>query len=220
MNEVTLCLTSCGRPDLLQITLESFFKFNTYPIQKILIIDDSGLANMKTEKSRVYLENLFAAFPITWIYNTKNEGQIACIDKIYSMVKTPFIFHCEDDWEFYKSGFIETSLPVLKKNPQCIQVWLRELYDTNGHPLIYKDKLWQLTPNYLGSWHGFSFNPGLRRLSDYRLIKNYSLHTTFDKQRPWQSEASIGEIYKKLNFFAAILPEGYVRHIGSGRHVD
>ena len=36
MGEITFVLTSCGRLDLLEITLDSFFKFN---IQQILIVE-------------------------------------------------------------------------------------------------------------------------------------------------------------------------------------
>lgn len=40
MDKVTVCLTSCGRPDLLERTLKSFFEFNTYPIADFLIYED------------------------------------------------------------------------------------------------------------------------------------------------------------------------------------
>ncbi|MGB4774693.1 MAG: hypothetical protein WBP45_05960 [Daejeonella sp.] len=189
-------------------------------MKDIFIIDDTGYEDLIIRKSRAYLENTFKSYPITWIYNSKKEGQIVSIDKIYSLVKTPFIFHCEDDWKFYKTGFIESSLPVLLKYPKCLQVWLREFYDTNGHPLVYSNNLWLLTLNYLNRWHGFSFNPGLRRLSDYKLLEKYSKHTIFDRFQPWKSEVAIGTIYKDKNYFAAILSEGYVHHIGKGRHVD
>ena len=41
MKEVSLVITSCGRFDLLKKTLDSFFEKNTYPIKKIIIIEDS-----------------------------------------------------------------------------------------------------------------------------------------------------------------------------------
>ena len=39
--EVTLVITSAGRFDLLKETLDSFFEYNTYPIKKIIITEDS-----------------------------------------------------------------------------------------------------------------------------------------------------------------------------------
>lgn len=41
-NNVTFVLTICGRNDLLEKTLDSFFKYNSYPIKRFLIIEDSG----------------------------------------------------------------------------------------------------------------------------------------------------------------------------------
>ena len=39
---VTLVITSMDRMDLLETTVESFFRHNTYPITKTLIIEDSS----------------------------------------------------------------------------------------------------------------------------------------------------------------------------------
>ena len=38
---VTFVLTSCGRPELLDRTLKSFFKFNKFKINKYYIVEDS-----------------------------------------------------------------------------------------------------------------------------------------------------------------------------------
>jgi hypothetical protein len=39
---VSVVLTSCGRLDLLEQTIDSFFSINTYPITQFILIDDSG----------------------------------------------------------------------------------------------------------------------------------------------------------------------------------
>ena len=36
--EVTLFITSCGRPELLKKTLSSFVHYNTYPIKKLFFV--------------------------------------------------------------------------------------------------------------------------------------------------------------------------------------
>ena len=41
--EVTLFITSCGRPELLKKTLLSFVKYNTYPIEEVILCEDSGI---------------------------------------------------------------------------------------------------------------------------------------------------------------------------------
>ena len=42
MKGITLVVTSCNRFDLLVQTLNSFFSKNTYNLDKIIIIEDSG----------------------------------------------------------------------------------------------------------------------------------------------------------------------------------
>jgi len=215
---ITVVLTSCGRLELLKRTIDSFHKFNTYPIKEFIIVDDSGNHEVHEELKRSY--------PIeTLILNDKNIGQIASIDKGYEQVKTPYLFHVEDDWEFYRQGFIEKSLAILESDPKILQVWLREHYDTNTHPIdpeIYtlpsglQYKLMQI--NALQAWHGFTWNPGLRRLSDYKLVAPFSAIME-DGDFNALTECHIGQKYFELGFRAAILMDGYVKHIGYGQQV-
>ena len=39
--EITFVLTSCGRIDLLDKTLESFFKHNSYKCRELFLVEDS-----------------------------------------------------------------------------------------------------------------------------------------------------------------------------------
>jgi hypothetical protein len=75
-----------------------------------------------------------------------------------------------------------------------------------------------------GEWHGFSFNPGLRRLVDYRnhFPEGFSQRVSFDRGHACGAEAEISAIYKSLGYYAAILdvPTGFVTHIGNSRHVS
>jgi hypothetical protein len=225
---VTVVVTACNRIDLLERTLESFFTFNTYAhISKVLVIEDSGIQNLNER-----LKERFAN--VTWLDNETRLGQIASIDRAYALIDTPYIFHCEDDWEFYEHGFIEASMTVLEANRKLIVVWLRAHDDTNGHP-IDEDFLgvaktpcgdevkYRMMALDYGGWHGFSFNPGLRRLKDYRdhFPKGYSQSFAFDRWNGGEGEGKIGAIYKSLGYRAAILdvPTGFVRHMGWGRHV-
>ena len=74
-----------------------------------------------------------------------------------------------------------------------------------------------------GIWHGFSFNPGLRRLSDYVAIGGYGVNARFNLSAPGEAESKIGIIYRNRDYFAAILAgndgKGYVKHIGFTRHI-
>jgi hypothetical protein len=221
---ITGVLTSCGRYDLLEETLRSFFSVNSEPLKRMIIVED-GPAIPQHRRSK------FINCPIEWISTGRRVGQIAAIDYAYSRVKTPYIFHMEDDWYFYRTGFMERSLEVLESNPKCLQVWIRALNDTQGHPVeeqVYETHgvPWQrMALKYVleGEWHGFSFNPGLRRLGDYTSIGGYGVHKRFDPHHPGLTESGISKIFRRRDFYAAILCDdngsGYVRHTGNGRHV-
>lgn len=59
------------------------------------------------------------------------------------------------------------------------------------------------------------FNPGLRRLSDYKKIGPYS--KIAPKENTGMRECRIGQEYFKQGFRAATILEGYTYHIGGGR---
>lgn len=222
---VTVVVTSCGRHDLLRRTLDSFYRCNTLPVQRTIVVEDGG--EVPGHVRRAYEER-----EICWLSTGRRVGQIAAIDYAYSHVTTPYIFHLEDDWEFYRPSFIERSLVVLKHNVKCLQVWIRAVSDTQRHPvepLVYRDDgvEWrrlslQFKPK-VRPWHGFSFNPGLRRLRDYVAVGGYGRHAKFDFAEPGDAESAISKVFRQRDFYAAILADeggrGYVEHIGSNRHV-
>ena len=118
----TVALTSCGRFDLLERTLESMFPFlEETPPTKVLIIEDSGdcsvhdVVNRFTYKTGIEIET---------IVNEQKLGQFRSIDRLYSHVETEWIFHCEDDWEFVENGFIAESFAILKEFDSCSTVSL------------------------------------------------------------------------------------------------
>lgn len=205
--EVTLFLTSCGRPDLLRRTLESFLKFNTYPIKKGIIMEDCGTEGIDDFAYEI------VPFPLEIIYNVPRVGQMKSLANGTPKIDTEWVFHCEEDWEFYKSGFIEASLPILKNNPNLTCVMLRAYNDTNGIGVETKDE---------GGFHyscnkdaagGLSFNPGLRHISISKLCVPYE---------DGKDEGTISiELKKKGRRMCYIAGEsqGFVCHIGWGRHI-
>jgi hypothetical protein len=221
-SNVTCVVTSCGRHDLLQDTLESFFQYNTYPLRRMIVVEDGAPIPRRTRQ-------LFANYDlIKWISTGENVGQIAAIDYAYSRVNTPYIFHLEDDWLFYRESFIEQSMKILVDHPKCLNVWIRALNDTNGHPIVdcpyISDGVpWRrLAFGYWGVWHGFTFNPSLRRLSDYTSINGYGIHVRgINDHRRFACEEAISKLYRGLDYYAAIIADrggaGFVRHIGGGR---
>jgi glycosyltransferase involved in cell wall biosynthesis len=212
---ISVVITSCGRLDLLRKTITSFLKYNTYPITEWIIVDDSCNVDMWDELKR-YLPNC------TLLLSNEKRGQIRCIDDAYSAVKTPYIFHCEDDYEFSKGGFMEQSLEILETQPTIMQVWLFQGHNHPVEPMILKtgDTFFRLLGDYdEGKWHGFTWNPGLRRLADYKLIAPFS---SFIREGDFNAltECRIGQKFYEMGFRSAILNDIYCKHIGVGRHVD
>jgi GT2 family glycosyltransferase len=216
MEPITLVLTSCGRLDLLRRTVESLFTCNTHAFHRSILIDGSC-------EPRVYeeIENTYKT-RFEMIFNESNLGQAATIDRAYAEVDTEYIFHCEDDWDFHGAGFVEESLEILLENPGLLQVWIRD-HDDSSHPRLPRIYFTssgvpyrRLCPNHRG-WRGFSWSPGLRRLSDYNLIRPYSHNYFARSANPWEKAA--GLLYSRLGFSVASTINGYCRHSGAKRHI-
>lgn len=227
---ITLVLTSIGRIDLLNRTLETFRRHNTYPIARGIITEDSGQAGIID-----FVPDMLD-FPIEIIYTADlNEqrrhkvgmlGLIDCVDKAYGRVETEFIFHMEDDWEFTAPGFIERSIDILDTDPTLIQVWLRAHNDNHPvlptpHQTIRNRTYYMMDPEY-GEWHGFSFNPRLRRLHDYKVIGKTFFEATKPHRQQIAGELDVNLLYYRLGYRAATTDnaDGFIRHIGGGRTTD
>jgi hypothetical protein len=230
-DDVTIVLTSCNRPDLLQKTLESFVKYNTYPIKETIIIDDSGSIGCND----VVVQPFLSTINIKLIYNKSNIGQIQSIDKAYSYVRTKYIFHCEEDWDFLQSGFIEKSLRIFNENHEKLYtIWLRPHNCTSGHPIIYdneKNGYFKMKPDYsyiykgqTYTWCGFTFNPGLRRTIDCLLIHPYFINCdkTIINNKEYVGEYLLNKKYADAGYYSFILddPHGHINHIGWNRHIE
>lgn len=225
MNKVTLVITSCGRTDLLEQTLASFFRFNTYPIEKVIIVEDSG----KQQDFR-RVQDLVPT-DLEFIINKENIGQVKSIDAAYIKIKTDYIFHCEEDWEFFDYSFIEKSFEILETNSKLFTVWLRGYNDTKNHAIMISEKFLLEDGDYYylmdgarkKHWCGFTWNPGLRRTKDCMLFHPYQ---NLEVKKLKNGLSILGEIdlsiyYQEAGYRAAITSkeEGYIRHIGGKRHI-
>lgn len=209
-NAITLVVTSCGRFDLLERTLRSFFLHADVLPAHVVLTEDSG-----AWIPQAIIDLVHRPCRVTTIDGVGHVGQIASIDRAYALVKTPYVFHLEDDWEFYRTGFLRESLDALERDPKCINHWLRERDDTNGHPIVGD----RLRLGHNGRWNGFTFNPTLKRMSDYRKLGSYGSVAHWDPKDPGSAEAAIGTRYRMLGYHATIAEKGYVKHIGEGRQV-
>lgn len=212
---VTLVITACGRPHLLKRTLESFMKYNTYPIIEGFIIEDSGQPNINDFAHEI------VNFPLTIIYNEKRMGQMFSLEKVYTQVKTDYIFHCEEDWEFYNPNFIEHSFQILDDDPNITSVHLRSYEDQISRYNLNLEHIQKDFYNIVETIKGtdsdkragavFFFNPGLRHR------KVFMAKIPYDKD----CEGTIGYYLDSIGMYSAITKnkDGYVRHIGWDEHV-
>lgn len=213
-SDVTLVVTSCGRFDLLRHTLETFDTFNTAPIREVFITEDSG--DRRVEQCIP----LHWKGHVTFFVNNPRLGQLRSVDLAYASVKTPWVFHCEDDWVFYRPGFVEESRLLLEADTAALQVWLRSFaHDLQVHsPYVFRHDrqvLDGIAFYRVGSekedWQGFSFNPGLRRLADYQAVAPFA---------QYGGEKDLSRIYAGRHRYALILESDAVLHTGFAEHVS
>ena len=206
--EISFVLTSCGRFDLLRRTLASFLEHNDTKIEKYIIVEDSGDDSVRDVLAE------FRDVEFDLIVNQNKRGQLWSIDLAYERVRTPYIFHCEDDWLFTKSGFMEPSLTLLEDFPDVVQVLVRDLTDekhgVRGELQTHKGvSFYAPMPADHPNVRCYSFNPGLRRLSDYKKIGWFRLIL---------NEKNISDLARQMGYWQVRLENGGVQHIGYRRH--
>lgn len=219
--DITICLTSCGRFDLLEKTISSLVTYwDGSPPAAFLIHEDSGsIPTQLAIELNSFLKRHWK-IEAKWSLSA-NKGQVLAIDTLYCQVQTPYIFHCEDDWEFYQSGFIADSRSVLEHDSNIYTVWLRHPSDRNGHPVLSgvrstkaNVRFQEMAVNYRKAWHGMTWNPGLRRLKDYIMAGHFADFCNWDWKDHGYAEMQFNDHYRKLGFNSATLCRGFVKHIG------
>lgn len=207
MKEVTVILTSCDRIDLLERTLKSFYDLNDYPIKEFLIHNDG---------SDKLFNPIMDRYPdVKFFFSGSRIGQLASLDFLLSKVKTEYVFLSEDDWHYYRNpGFIKRSIDILENNKDINQVWIRDLND-HSHPhgkekTISGIRVKEVLKGYQGFWNGFSFNPGLRRMSDLNKMFPEGL-------KPFGDEAGCTKHVSQFNYKAVSLVESSIKHLGWNR---
>lgn len=206
----TVALTSCGRFDLLEKTLASLIPCLEPLPEKILVIEDSGNREVEDVLNRFRNES---GLRIEAIVNSESIGQIHSIDRLYSRIETEWVFHCEDDWEFIGSGFIDESYLLMSKYDSCstVTLWGRQPAATSTNADVVSG-----IPYFVWGHHhyaGFTFQPGLRRMRDYRIVGPYALLSRkMDEKR-------VSHAYKNLGYRMLMLGRPYMRHLGQERHV-
>lgn len=208
--DYTVVVTSCRRFDLLQPSLLSLRASLDVAPRRWIVVEDSSDAGVHDCVRS-------AGVDATILLNGVQMGQMRSIDRAYAEVSTPYVFHTEDDWTFHRSGFIRESHTLLEAYPKLSMVGLRSRPDQN--PLVRNMPALEhqgigyfvLDPTLHPEYFSYCFNPGLRRLSDYRLVAPFA---------PLGDEADVSYAFKRHGFAIANLEVDAVRHIGWERHVE
>lgn len=211
--DVSFVITTCNRLDLLEQTLTSFFDICKFPFSEYVMSDDSGDESVYLQLVEKYGEK----FKI--IKNSPKLGLSKTIDRLWNEVSSEYIFHCEDDWKFdSNSTLIEDSLSILQEHSHVHQVQIRHLYDTPHKP---EDQLYSTLnfvnfrkiPYWRDAWTGYSWNPGLRRKSDYQNMFPNGVQEFGD-------EIDCSKHSMKFNYLAVLLENTSCFHIGYDRHTE
>ena len=214
-SDVTLVLTSCGRFDLLKVTLDSFVKHNDYPIRRLILTEDSGDQSVHDVIPEELREDALV------FVNNPKLGQIRSIDLAYSHVDTKYIMHCEDDWQFFRPGFMAESKRILESDSKVLHIRMHK-HDFKSSPNIQLTNRQQVDNiafyDNAGKYKGLSWNPGLRRLADYTDMGSFESMSS-SKDTFIDVEARASEYYQAAGFRVVFLESYVVKHIGDDDHV-
>lgn len=216
MHPLTIICTSCDRFDLLEQTLDSFFALNNYLYVAFHIHNDS------VNSVPIELKEKYKKKDITWHEGVKR-GLGASWDYLINLVETEYFFNLEDDWLFQgNANFIVDGIDILETDMPVNQVWIRNIKD-HKHPL---SEITSALINNLNSriiqtdfkhviptkdWCGFSFNPSVRRLSDW---KKFFTNGIAGKDEIELSRELMGKYY------AVSLVNSACKHNGWNRHTQ
>lgn len=206
-DSVTVCITSCGRLDLLAETLAAFRRHNTGG--RYLLSEDST--------DPAVIATLRSTYPeMTVLSGEQRLGLMGSIDRLYSRVETPYIFHLEDDWAFDGPVNWNAAIACLEQRPEIANVSVRDIheikekYRTRSDPAtIAGTEFRVMRRDAHPESFGWSSNPGLitRAL--------YAQYAPFGRAIHDRMSGIIKADGKTL---AYLLP-GVARHIGQERTV-
>jgi GR25 family glycosyltransferase involved in LPS biosynthesis len=124
-NGITVTMTTCKRFDLFERTVNSFLEccIDKELITEWIVIDDNS-----SEKDKEKMKELYPF--INFIFKKKEEkGHVQSMNMLYNLVKTPYMFNMEDDWEFfYKDNYLTRCLKVLSLNDKYGQCLVNKSY--------------------------------------------------------------------------------------------
>lgn len=122
---ITFSITTCKRYDLFERTMNSFLNCeqDLSLIDRWICVDDNS-----SEEDRIKMKKNFPFFEF-FFKSEKDKGHCRSMNIIQKEAKTPFLFHMEDDWQFFhKDNYILRCLEVLSSSENIAQCLINKNY--------------------------------------------------------------------------------------------
>jgi GR25 family glycosyltransferase involved in LPS biosynthesis len=129
-NEITVTMTTCKRIDLFKRTVNSFLDccLDLHLIKDWIVIDDASSEEDRNEMMKLY------PFVNFIFKEEKDKGHVKSMNMIRNYVKTNYLFHLEDDWEFfYKDNYLIKCLDIINLKPQYGQCLINKNYSEGSN---------------------------------------------------------------------------------------
>lgn len=226
-------VTTCGRADLLNLTLTSFVRYNTrIPMLYKILIDDCHKVKAEDVPGWTLIRTDVPQ-------NMNREVRIVFANLLgYLMLvkmlelRVDYIFHSEDDWEYFQSNFVGTAIEAdrelangcggdseVKASTVCVsdtnrfdpapKVWTPK----PSCPPCSKEPVYYLCYGDKG-WMGFTYNPGVMNS-----IAAGTMFLSIQAKMGYQDEHSISQEALARNYHVAYVDGSFARHMGGKRHV-
>lgn len=204
---VTIVLTSCGRWDLLKVTLDTFLAH--HEPGRFIIAEDSAAPE--------FAQRISAAYPqVEVLLNDPRLGQHKSVDRAYQTVDTPYILHLEDDWHFLGPVDVAEAIALIEQDAAISSVCFRKFDTLKLRHRVFAKRfrfgrhLYARMTRAHRDWHGFSFNPGLLRREFW---VEHGPYANFPNER------ALSRAMKDAGREVVFQLPGTAFHIGSGKSV-
>ena len=232
---ITFTITTCKRIDLFEKTVNSFINccLDLHLIDRWICIDDNS-----TQPDREKMALLYPFFEFIF-KEEQTKGHPQSMNIIKKMVKTPYIFHMEDDWKFFiKRSYISDCLEVVQKDDRIGQCLINRNYGETMDCLSIKGGYFNNTTSGLrfyihehykedsinefykkhgfcrqnAYWSHYSLRPSLLKTDVLKEVGEFNETLSCFQGQVFEKEYSLR--YNNKGYLSAFLESVYCIHIG------
>jgi GR25 family glycosyltransferase involved in LPS biosynthesis len=122
---ITVTITTCKRLELFILTMNSFINCceDINMVDEWICVDDNS-----SDDDRQKMRTMYPF--ITFYYKDESvKGHPCSMNVIHGLVKTPYIFHLEDDWKFFtRKNYLTDCLNIMSVDPKIGQCLINKNY--------------------------------------------------------------------------------------------